>query len=132
MGPSEERLIQTLLWALKPLSNLRGSIPLPFVTAFLMVALDEGKGVCAYARAAGMSRPRMSRHLRDIGDRARNGGPGLGLVTVQPHPIHSNRCQVFLTEKGRETAKLIFAPMRRAGIAGPQILGAPGILPKTT
>jgi hypothetical protein len=33
------------LWALKPPANLRGSIPLPYVTIFLMVALDEGKSV---------------------------------------------------------------------------------------
>jgi len=72
---SDKRDIQTLLSALKPLDNLRGSIPLPFVTTFLMVALDEGKGVCAYARAVGIHRAAMSRYLLDIGDRARNGGP---------------------------------------------------------
>ena len=125
-GPSDERLIQALLWALKPLSNLRGSIPLPFVTTFLMVALDEGKGVCAYARAAGISRPTMSRHLHDIGDRARNGGPGLGLVTIRPHPSYAHRRQVFLTAKGHATAKLIFAPMRRASISGARISGTQG------
>ena len=118
---SDERLIQTLLWALKPLSNLRGSIPLPFVTTFLMVALDEGKGVSAYARALGISRTAMSRYLRDIGDRARNGGPGLGLVTMQPHPAHSNRRPVVLTAKGRATAKQIFKPMRRASTPTPRI-----------
>ena len=40
------------------------------MTTFLMVALDEGKGVSAYARALGISRTAMSRYLRDIGDRA--------------------------------------------------------------
>ena len=48
--PDEKRLLQVLLWTLKPLINLRGSIPLPFVTTFLMVALDEGQGVSTYAR----------------------------------------------------------------------------------
>ena len=47
MTPSYKRVIQTLLWALKPPRNLRGSIPLPYGTTFLMVALDEGKGVSA-------------------------------------------------------------------------------------
>jgi hypothetical protein len=70
------RIIQCLLWALKPLSNLRGSIPLTYVTTFLMVALDKGKGVGAYARDLGIHRWTMSRYLRDIGARARNGGPG--------------------------------------------------------
>ena len=120
----ERGLIQTLLWALKPLSNLRGSIPLRFVTTFLMVALDEGKGVSAYARALGISRTAMSRYLRDIGDRARNGGPGLGLVTTQPHPSHFSRRPVVLTAKGRATAKLIFEPMRRAREPDPRIARA--------
>jgi hypothetical protein len=87
----DKRDIQTLLRALKPLGNLRGSIPLPFVTTFLMVALDEGKGVNAYAPAVGIHRSSMSRYLRDIGNRARNGGPGLGLVTVAAHPTDSPR-----------------------------------------
>ena len=59
MKRSDRREIQSLLWALKPLSNLRGSIPLRFVTTFLMVALDEGKGVNAYARAVGTHRSVM-------------------------------------------------------------------------
>lgn len=36
-------------------------------------------------RALGIDRRVMSRYLRDIGDRARNGGPGLGLVVVELH-----------------------------------------------
>ncbi len=113
---SDKRGIQALLWALKPLDNLRGSrsIPLPFATTFLVVAIDEGKGVCAYARALGIHRSAMSRYLRDIGDRARNGGPGLGLVTVEPHPAHPHRRQVVLTAKGRSIAKEIFQQIRRA------------------
>jgi hypothetical protein len=81
---------------------------LSFVTTFLMVALDEGKGVCAYARAVGVHRAAMSRYLRDIGERARNGGPGLGLVTVKPHPRYPHRRRVLLTAKGRLVASQIF------------------------
>jgi hypothetical protein len=66
-----------------------------------MVALDEGKGVGNYASAIEVSRFAISRYLRDIGNRARNGGPGLGLVTIEPHPIDPRRRQVFLTAKGR-------------------------------
>jgi hypothetical protein len=120
IGPSDKRAIQTLLWALKPLVNLRGSIPLPFVTTFLMVALDEGKGVGNYASAIGVSRFAMSRYLRDIGNRARNGGPGLGLVTIEPHPIDPRRRQVFLTAKGRSVANDVFQQMRRTRGDGSQ------------
>ncbi len=110
---SDRKTTQALLWALKPLSNLRGSIPLPFVTSFLMVAAEEGKGVNAYARAMGIHRAAMSRYLRDIGDRARNGGPGLGLVTVADDPADPVRSQVFLTPKGRSIAKQIFRQIRK-------------------
>jgi hypothetical protein len=50
----DKRAIQTLLWALKPLSNLRGSIPLPYAVVFLTVALEEGKTMSAYARELGI------------------------------------------------------------------------------
>jgi DNA-binding MarR family transcriptional regulator len=111
--PSHKRDIQFLLSALRPLANLRGPIPLSFVTTFLTVALEEGKGVNAYARAVGINRSSMSRHLRNIGDRAINGGPGLGLVKAKPHPSDSSKCQVFLTDKGRSVAKSIFQRQRR-------------------
>lgn len=110
---SDKRAIQALLWALKPLINLRRPMPLPFVTSFLMVALDEGKGVNAYARAIGIHRAAMSRNLQAIGDRARNGGPGLGLVTVRSHPTDPVRSQVFLTPKGRAIAKEVFQQLRK-------------------
>jgi DNA-binding MarR family transcriptional regulator len=78
-----------------------------------MVALDEGQGVNAYARAFGMHRAKMSRYLRDIGRMARNGGPGLGLVAVEPHPNDPVRSQVFLTAKGRGIADAVFAQLQR-------------------
>jgi hypothetical protein len=49
-----------------PLSNLRGSIPLPYAVVFLTVALEEGKTMSAYARALGIDNRRtMSRYLAD-------------------------------------------------------------------
>jgi DNA-binding MarR family transcriptional regulator len=109
---AEKKALQSLLWALKP--NLRGSIPLPFATVFLMIALDEGHGVNAYARAMGIHRSAMSRYLRDIGARARNGGPGLGLVTVKPHGGDQRRYEVLLTPKGRSIIKQIVRHIRRS------------------
>ncbi|MGC2125061.1 MAG: hypothetical protein WA652_19610 [Xanthobacteraceae bacterium] len=72
------------------------------------MALDEGKGNNEYARALGIHRRVLSRYFRDIGRRFRNGGPGLGLVTVKPRPGYSQRIQVFLTEKGRTLATRVF------------------------
>ncbi len=100
--PNDKKIIEDLLWVLKPFVDLRRSIPLPFVTTFLVVALNEGLGVSAYARAVGVSRAAMSRYLRDIGDRARNGGPGLGLVSIVPYSTNHSRSRVRLTAKGRK------------------------------
>ena len=111
IAPNDQRIIQILLWALKPLTDL--GMPLPFMTAFLMVALDEGLGVNAYARAAGVHRAAMSRTLHAIGDRARNGGPGLGLVRIERHPSDPAKTQIFLTSKGRSIAEEIFLQLRK-------------------
>jgi hypothetical protein len=115
LSAEERGATNALLQAIEPLASLRGSMPLPYVTTFLTVALDEGKGVGAYARALGVHRAVMSRHLRDIGSRSRNGGPGLGLVRVKPHPQYAMNRQVFLTKKGCVLAKAIFHQMKRGG-----------------
>ena len=117
MERSDQRDFQFLLWVLKPLINLSGSMPLPFVTTFLFVALDEGKGVNSYARAVGVHRSAMSRNLHALGGRARNGGPGLGLVTVDPHPTAPGRSQVYLTTKGCLVAKKVLQQLRRSRVS---------------
>lgn len=122
---NNKQVVETLLQALKPLSNLRGSrsIPLSFVTVFLMIALDEGKGVNAYARGMGIDRRKMSRYLRDIGSKSRNGGRGLGLVVIKPHPDHRQRTQVFLTGEGRAIGNAVFEQL---GKLSNRVSRAPG------
>jgi hypothetical protein len=113
--PTDKRVIQTLLWALKPLSNLRRSIPLPYAITFLTVALEEGKPVGAYARELDFNRWVMTRYLQCIGDKARNGNAGLGLVTIKRTKGYPTRTEVFLTEKGRAVAAQVFGNLRRLG-----------------
>ncbi len=98
---SERMSLEDLLQALKPFDSLRGWIPIRYVTTFLMVALDEGRGPSAYARSAGVDRISMSRCLRDMGERSRTGGPGLGLVKAVRDPSNAQRRNVWLTQKGR-------------------------------
>jgi len=112
LNASEKMAMQVVLSALKPLSKLRRSMPLPFATTFLLVAVDEGRTVSSYAHQLGITRFMMSRYVRNVGEHARNGGPGLGLVTVKPHPTVANGLQVYLTAKGRSLAKVIFQQMR--------------------
>lgn len=88
-------------------------MPLPSLTAFLMVALDEGQGVNVYARSAGIDRRAMSRILHAIGDRARSGGPGLGLITIEQHLSDPARTRIFLTPKGHSIAKEIFLQLHK-------------------
>lgn len=107
IAAKDKRLIQSLLWAFRPLINSRRAVPLSFVTTFLMVALEEGKGVNEYARALGIHRATMSRSLHAIGDRGRRGNSGLGWISFRAHPSDRFRCQIFLTAKGRSIAKQV-------------------------
>jgi hypothetical protein len=113
IAPSDKRVVQALLWALKPLSNLRRSIPLPYAVTFLTVALEEGKPVGAYAPELDFNRYVMSRYMQCIGDKARNGSAGLGLVTIKRTKGYPSRTEVFLTEKGRAVAAQVFGNLRR-------------------
>jgi DNA-binding MarR family transcriptional regulator len=113
-GPPDKRAFRDLLGAVKPLVALRGSIPFPYVLTFLTVAVEEGKPVGAYAREMNVSRFIMSRYMRCIGDRGRNGGAGLGLVTVKRTHNSSTKTAVFLTAKGREIAAQLHQNLGRS------------------
>ena len=79
---------------------------------FLTVALEEGKSVGAYARELNVNRFIMSRHIRCIGARARNGRPGLGLVTTRRIENYPARTAIFLTDKGRAVAAQVYRNLR--------------------
>ena len=67
----------------------------------------------AYARDLDLNRYVMSRYMQCIGEKSRNGGPGLGLVTIKRTRGYPTRTEVFLTEKGRAVAAHIFENLRR-------------------
>ena len=113
IAPSDKRVLQTLLWALKPFVNLRRSIPLPYALTFLTVALEEGKAVGTHAREMNVNRWVMTRSMQTIGDKARN-GPGLGLVTIKRTARRPTRTEVFLSDKGRKVADQVFRQLRGA------------------
>lgn len=106
----EKEAIQRLLWALEPLSG----IPFPFITTFLAIVLEEGQTQSAYARAASIHRYTMSRYIHALGDCARDGGPGLGLVRLERDPEKMrNSHRIYLTAKGRAVAADIFRNLKR-------------------
>jgi hypothetical protein len=69
----EKEAFRSLLAALEPFRQIRPTMPLQCVVAFLMSAIYEGEGVTELARRAGVSQSVMSRHPLDIGPRNRYG-----------------------------------------------------------
>jgi hypothetical protein len=106
----DRKSLNALLAALKPISNRDSHIPVAWIKTLLLVALDEGKGVAHYCRAAKVHRTIMSRYLHCIGDKKRRDDkPGLGLVEVKIDPVRADRRQVFLTEEGHAAVAAIIA-----------------------
>src|SRR5262245_1857877 len=88
--------------------ELRYTMPLQYVTSFLAVALDEGRTVTEYADKLKTSKSVMSRHLLDIGPRARDMEPGLDLVEFKPRLTNLREHEYRLTPTGHALAcKLI-------------------------
>jgi hypothetical protein len=111
ISPRDRSAVETLLSALKPLSDLRDRpIPLPFAVAFLSVVLHEGQPVGWYAKELNMTRFAMFKYIRSIGHRAGHNAPGLGLVTIKRG--YRAKTAVFLTDKGRAVAVQVFDKLR--------------------
>ena len=107
---TERKAIENLLGAIEPF----GEIPLPYIRTFLAIALEEGKSQSTYGRIVGINRIDACRHIHALGDRARHGGPGFGLVRMEhdPNKMH-NAYRIYLTAKGRTLAAEIFRNLKR-------------------
>ena len=113
IAPGDNRLIESYLQALQTFLNLRGPIPLRELVVFLLIALDEGNEAIEYADRLKVHRAVMSKLVHDLADRARGGGPGLGLVEFKytDGNLH-NRKPIFLTKKGRSVAAAMLRSLR--------------------
>lgn len=107
LGDDNKKAMKALMGALEPFRSIRPTMPLQYVTTFLLVAIDEGKSVAEYATKAGVSTSVMSRHLLDIGERNRHLEKGFGLISYKPNPMDLRIHEVFLTDKGRALAHQI-------------------------
>ena len=107
----DRKPLRALLAALMPISDRDSHIPLAWIKTLLLVALDEGKGVAHYARAANVHRAIMSKFLHCIADKKglHYDKPGLGLVEVKIDPVRADRRQVFLTKEGHAVVATIIA-----------------------
>jgi DNA-binding MarR family transcriptional regulator len=97
----ERAYARALLLAVEPFLQLRPTMPLQYLTTYLRVVADEGKGVSEYADHAGIAKTVMTRQLLDIGERSRDLTEGFGLVyqNRDPHDLRVNR--TYATPKGR-------------------------------
>lgn len=107
LSDDEKGVLKGVLRALDPFAEMRVDMPLQYVRSFMLVAMEEGKGVSEYAEQAGVSQSVMSRHLLDIGDRDRYMNEGFGLVHKRQDPMELRKYRVFLTDKGRAIARRI-------------------------
>ena len=113
ISPKDRKAVQTLLSALKPISDVRDRpIPLPFAVVFLSVMLNEGQPVGWYAKELNMTRFAMSKYIRSIGPRAENDALGLRLVTIKRSQGGRGKSAVVLTDKGRAVAAEVFRRLR--------------------
>lgn len=100
--PDDEKAVLIgLLKALKPFRELRKTMPLQYVTAFLSVAVKEGQNVSEYAKMVGTSQSLMTRHLADLGDINRYHKPGYGLVEAKDDVMDRRNRINRLTPKGQ-------------------------------
>ena len=82
-------------------------MPLSYVTACLLVGMEEGKGVTEYASAVNTSPTVMTRNLLDIGDRNRQCEEGYGLVTPERDLFDLRRHLARITPKGKAIANRV-------------------------
>ena len=104
--------LKNALKALQPFFDLRDTMPLQYVRAFMLVATDPGHNVTWYANKAGISPSLMARHLEDIGEVDRYREPGFGLVEQFVNPRDRRERLMHLTDKGRDIAHNICAALR--------------------
>lgn len=112
--PEDRKVVSALLSALEVFRAIRRTMPLQYVTAFLLVAEEEGLGVGDYAEKAGESVSVMSRHLLDIGERNRSMTDGFGLVTYRSNPMELRKHEYTLTDKGRAVLHQIKRQLEKA------------------
>jgi DNA-binding MarR family transcriptional regulator len=108
---NEKKVLASLLKALKPFRAYRHTMPLQYVTAFLLVATDENQNVSEYAKRAGTSQSLMTRHLADLGAVNRYHEEGFGLVEGYDDIMDRRKRLIRLTAKGQRLVGQIFGSL---------------------
>jgi len=98
-------------------------IPVAVAMSFLAVAIWEGgkdqngepMTLEELAVKVGVSATTMSQHLRYLGDRYREGRPGLGLVDTEEYRPNRRKKVFYLTPRGRGLIRQLDLILRKAG-----------------
>ena len=107
----DDKVLANLLKALKPFRALRETMPLQYVSTFLLVASEEGLNVSTYAKRAGTSQSLMTRHLADLGTVNRYHEDGFGLVEAYYDLMDRRNRLIRLTAKGQRLVGQIFGAL---------------------
>jgi len=76
----EQRALYKCLLFMEAFRIISPIMPMQHAYAFLLVAMEEGRGVQEYAERAGVTQPVMTRILLALGKHRQKGAPGYGLV----------------------------------------------------
>jgi DNA-binding MarR family transcriptional regulator len=107
----EKPVLASLLKALKPFRELNPTMPLQYVSTFLVVAAEENLNITEYAKRAGTSQSLMTRHLADIGAVNRYHKAGFGLVEAHYDLMDRRNRLIRLTAKGQRLVGQIFGAL---------------------
>ena len=101
VSPEQQRLIKAAVRGFGAFRGVRETMPLQYVTTFLLVAYEENLNVTEYAKRAGISQSLMTRHLADLGSVNRYHEEGMGLVEGYEDMMDRRNRLVRLTPKGK-------------------------------
>jgi len=113
LSDDERAALSNLEAALKPFFKLRTTMPLQYVTAFLLVALKEGQTVAELAGRAGISASVMARHLAHLGQKNRYREDGYDLVESELDPMDRRTKRQRLSAKGQRLVGQLLRALTR-------------------
>ena len=107
----EQLALRKCLLFMDAFRAVRRIMPMQHAYAFLLVALEGGRGVQEYAQRARVTQAVMTRILFALGSRSRGRERGYGLVQQGIDTQDARKHQTFLTAKGkalmREIVRLV-------------------------
>lgn len=96
---------EKFLHAMELFRDLSPAITANYVTALMLVALKPGGGPTDYAKDLETSSGVVSRWMLELGERARDGGEGWGLIRRSSGSEDFREVHYTLTPKGRAFVK---------------------------